>query len=58
MFSHGGVMSVVIPRIAQNTPNDLAKAHFLPNAVPVTMTVDRDRWSVVSWPGTTDPHSV
>lgn len=57
-FSHGGVMSVVVPRIASNTPNDLARDRFVPNAVPAVLSVDRDRWTVQSWPGTADSKSV
>ena len=55
VFSHGGVMSLVIPRLAFNAPNDLAEQRFLPNCVPAELAVDADGWAVRSWPGTTDP---
>lgn len=58
VFSHGGVMSLVLPRLAQNVRDDLARKNFLPNAVPAVVRADADGWVVDSWPGTTDPRSV
>ena len=54
VVSHGGVMSLVLPRLAENVPNDLARQRFLPNCVPAELTGDGDGWRMVSWPGTTD----
>ncbi|MFZ0158564.1 MAG: histidine phosphatase family protein [Kineosporiaceae bacterium] len=54
VISHGGVMSLVLPRLADNTPNDLARQRFLPNCVPAELAVDGDGWLLVSWPGSTD----
>ena len=34
VFTHGGVMSLVLPRVSVNVRNDLAHQRFLPNAVP------------------------
>jgi broad specificity phosphatase PhoE len=54
VISHGGVMSLVLPRLADNTPNDLARQRLLPNCVPAELAVDGDGWLLVSWPGSTD----
>lgn len=54
VFSHGGVMSLVIPRLSHNVRNDLARERFLPNCVPAEVDVARDHWNVVSWPGSAD----
>ncbi|GAB3588144.1 histidine phosphatase family protein [Calidifontibacter terrae] len=58
VFSHGGVMSLAIPRLSRNVRDDLAKERFLPNCVPAEVDVVRDNWQVVSWPGSTDKSSV
>lgn len=58
VFSHGGVMSLVIPRLSDNVRDDLAAQRFLPNCVPAEVDVNRDRWQVVTWPGTTDKSTV
>lgn len=54
VVSHGAVMSLVLPRLADNTPNDLARQRFLPNCVPAEMTADGDGWQLITWPGSTD----
>jgi probable phosphoglycerate mutase len=51
VFTHGGVMSLAIPRLAVNVRNDLATQRFLPNCVPAEVEVDADGWRLVSWPG-------
>ncbi|MDE9365044.1 histidine phosphatase family protein [Luteipulveratus sp. YIM 133132] len=58
VFSHGGVMSMVIPRLSENVRDDLAAARFLPNCVPAEVEVSRERWRVVSWPGSMDKSTV
>jgi len=58
VFSHGGVMSLVLPRLALNARNDLAAQRFLPNCVPAELAVDADGWVLRSWPGSTDPDVV
>lgn len=58
VFSHGGVMSFVIPRLAGNTADDLAHRQFIPNAVPAVVEVGDEGWRVVSWPGSTDKAAV
>ena len=55
VFSHGGVMSLVIPRLSTNVRRDLAAQRFLPHCAPAELEVDADGWAVRSWPGTTDP---
>ncbi len=54
VISHGGVMSLVLPRLADNVPDDLGRQRVLPNCAPVEATVDGDGWQLVFWPGTTD----
>ncbi|MHB8273301.1 MAG: histidine phosphatase family protein [Dermatophilaceae bacterium] len=53
VFTHGGVMSLAIPRLAINLRNDLAAQRFLPNCAAAEVQVDADGWRVVTWPGAT-----
>ena len=55
MFSHGGVMSLVIPLLSHNMRGDVAAQRLLPHAVPARVEIDSDGWRVLSWPGSTDP---
>ena len=55
VFTHGGVMSLVIPRLSVNVRNDLAAQRFLPNCELAEVEVDADGWRILSWPGRTDP---
>jgi broad specificity phosphatase PhoE len=54
VFSHGGVMSFVLPRISGHVRSDLAAAKFLPNCAVAEVAVDGDGFDVRSWPGSTD----
>jgi probable phosphoglycerate mutase len=54
VFTHGGAMSLAIPRLSVNLRNDLAVQRFLPNCVAAEIEVDADGWRVVTWPGATD----
>ena len=54
VFTHGGVMSFVLPRIATPVRHDLVEREFLPNCEPAELEVDADGFRVLSWPGTTD----
>jgi 2,3-bisphosphoglycerate-dependent phosphoglycerate mutase len=54
VFTHGGVMSFVLPRIATPMRNDLVTREFLPNCDPAELEVDADGFRVLSWPGTSD----
>ncbi len=54
VFSHGGVMSFVLPRICGNVRDDLAAAKFLPNCAVAEVSVDGDGFEVLSWPGSAD----
>lgn len=58
VFTHGGAMSLVIPRLSVNVRNDLAAQRFLPNCVAAEVEVDADGWRILSWPGTTDRTAV
>jgi len=54
VFTHGGAMSLAIPRLSANLRNDLAAQRFLPSCVAAEIEVDADGWRVVTWPGATD----
>lgn len=54
VFSHGGVMSFVLPRLSGNVRNDLATRMFLPNCALAEIEVGDDGYQVLSWPGTAD----
>ena len=54
VFSHGGVMSFVLPRVSGHVRADLADAVFLPNCGVAEVAVDADGFVVRSWPGMTD----
>lgn len=54
VFTHGGAMSLAIPRLSVNLRNDLAAQRFLPNCVPAEVEIDADGWRVVTWPGATE----
>ena len=54
VFSHGGAMGLVLPRVSVNGRNNLATARPLPNCVPAEVEIDGDGWRLISWPGTTD----
>jgi probable phosphoglycerate mutase len=54
VFSHGGVMSFVLPRLTTPVRHDLMEREFLPNCEPVEVEVDADGFRLLSWPGTTD----
>lgn len=58
VFTHIGVMSLVIPRLSVNVHNDLAAQHFLPSCVPAEVDIDADGWRIVSWPFLTDRATV
>ena len=54
VFTHGGAMSLAIPRLSANLRNDLAAQRFLSSCVAAEIEVDADGWRVVTWPGATD----
>lgn len=54
VFSHGGVMSFVLPRISGNVRDDLVAAKFLPNCAVAEVAVDGDGFEVRGWPGSAD----
>jgi broad specificity phosphatase PhoE len=54
VFSHGGVMSFVLPRIDGPVRADLAAAAFLPNCGVAEVAVDGDGFAVRCWPGSVD----
>ena len=54
VFTHGGAMSLAIPRLSVNLRNGLVVQRFLPHCVAAEIEVDADGWRVVTWPGVTD----
>lgn len=55
IVSHGGAMSLAIPRLCLNASADLVRAHWVPNCAVAEVSVDADRWLLQSWPGSRDP---
>ncbi|HEY8618790.1 MAG TPA: histidine phosphatase family protein [Dermatophilaceae bacterium] len=53
VFTHSGVMSLVVPRLSVNVRNDLAAQRLPPNCALAEVEVDADGWRILSWPGTT-----
>jgi 2,3-bisphosphoglycerate-dependent phosphoglycerate mutase len=58
VFSHGGVMSFVLPRLAVAVRDHSARRPFVPHCAVAELTVDGDGFEVVSWPGSRDRDSV
>ena len=54
VFSHGGVMSFALPRLADPVRQDLLARAFLPNCGAAEVRVDADGFDVVTWPGSID----
>jgi len=54
VFTHGGAMSLAIPRLSANLRNDPAAQRFLPSCVAAEIEIDADGWRVLTWPGGTD----
>lgn len=54
VFTHGGVMAFVVPRVSANGRNSLATQRFLPDCVPADVEIDADGWRLDSWPGVMD----
>ena len=50
VFTHSGVMSLVIPKLAVNVRNDLAAQHPPVSWAPAEIEVDADGWRVIAWP--------
>jgi broad specificity phosphatase PhoE len=54
VFTHGGVMSFVLPRLTVPVREDLVGRGFLPNCEPAEVEVDGDGFRVLAWPGSPD----
>jgi probable phosphoglycerate mutase len=50
VVSHGGAMSLVLPRMALNLPDDHGAGRELPGCVPVELSADADGWTCAAWP--------
>lgn len=55
VVSHGGVMSVAIPRLTGRAISELLAARWLPHCGIARVDVDADGWALQHWPGTADP---
>lgn len=52
LVSHGGVMTLAIPKTATNTSQELARRADIPNCAVAELEVDADGWRLVGdWPG-------
>lgn len=55
VISHGGVMSMAVPRLCTNIPDDVALQRYLPNCAIVPVGIDNGTWQLLGdWPGRTD----
>jgi len=51
VFTHGAIMSLVVPHLSHNVRDDLAYLQFIPNAVPARVEGGDEGWRVLTWPG-------
>ena len=51
VVSHGGVMGVVLPRLAANVADDFALGRTMDNCGTCELAVDADGWVLRSWNG-------
>jgi len=58
VFTHGGPMSLAIPRLAVNVGLELAGQCSLPNCAVAEVEIDADGWRLVSWPSVGDRHPI
>jgi 2,3-bisphosphoglycerate-dependent phosphoglycerate mutase len=54
VFTHGGVMSFVLPLVCGGVHHEPTKAKFLPNCAVAEVSVDGDGFELLSWPGSAD----
>jgi broad specificity phosphatase PhoE len=55
VISHGGVMSMAVPRLCTNIPDDVARQRYLPNCAIVAVGIDNGTWQLLGdWPGRAD----
>lgn len=50
-ISHGGIMSLALPRLAFNVDDELARQHEVPNCAIAEVLIDADGWALQNWPG-------
>lgn len=51
VFTHGGLLAVVLPLIALDRTGEAAREPYLPNAAPVRLECGDDGWFITGWPG-------
>ena len=49
--SHGGAISLTVPRLATNVPADYARGRSLDNCASCELGVDSDGWVLRTWAG-------
>lgn len=50
VVSHGGVLSLALPRLVSNLHDDHGHGNTPPRCDPVELAVDADDWTCVRWP--------
>ncbi len=50
VVSHGGAMSLALPWLAANVPDDRARGSGIPNCGVVELEGDADGWRLLAWP--------
>jgi broad specificity phosphatase PhoE len=51
VVSHGGAISVTVPRLARNVPPDYARGRLPANCATCEVTADADGWLLRTWAG-------
>ena len=55
VITHGGVMSMAVPRLCSNIPDQVARKHYLPNCAIVPVAIELGMWRMLGdWPGRAD----
>jgi len=55
MVSHGGAMSLTLPRLARNVPDAWAAGRRLTHAASCELIADADGWLLRTWAGAAVP---
>ena len=55
VVSHRYAMSLALPRLCGNVPEELTRAHWLPHCCVAEVFVGADGWELRDWPGSVDP---
>ncbi len=55
VVSHGGAMSVALPRLCDNVTEELSRARWLAHCASVEVQIGAEGWLLGRWPGSLDP---